>query len=123
MADDDKKDPAQPAKDAGSVDESAIRKVVADVLGGLFKGGKADVDDDDDQPKGKRRRGQDDDTDIGAQVDAALQKVAKRDAQTKREQELQDRLKALEEKTATPERVPRQYRKITKLMWGGDDGE
>lgn len=110
---------------AASVDKGTVREVVADVLGDLFKSGRADVDDaGDDKGKGGRRRrtaADDDDDDIGRQVEAAVRKVQEKDARTKAEQEREDRIKALEEKTATPEKLPKQVRRVTRFMWGDED--
>lgn len=124
MADDDKDKDKPPAPAAGP-DESVIRRVVSDVLGGLFKDGKADVDDGDDdggggKGRGKRRR-DDDGGDIAGQVAKALADVRSKDAQAAEKQALEDRLKALEEKTAKPEKAPRQLRRATRFMWGEDD--
>lgn len=116
----------------GGVDKDAIREVVSDVLGGLFKSGRADVHDDDgdDDDRGRRRGGRRgtrgggvDVDDIGRQVEEAVARVAERDKRTKAEQATEDRLKALEERTAKPEKTPREFRKITKIMWGDPDAD
>lgn len=130
---DDKKDDKDDKKDdkGGGADKDAIREVVSEVLGGLFKSGRADVhDDDDDDDRSSRRRssrgrgrGVDVD-DIGRQVEEAVGRVSARTAAEKKEAEREARLKALEEKTAKPEKTPREHRKVSRWMgWVSDDDD
>ena len=124
MSDDPKDDKGD--KGAAKPPKSEIREVVAEVLGELgFTRGRANDDDDDDGRgrSGRRspgRRGADVD-DIGRQVEAAVERVTAKSAATKAEADREARLKALEEKTKTPERTPREFRRATRLMgWATD---
>lgn len=125
------KDDDKGSKGGGTTTKDEIREVVSEVLGGLFKSGRADVhddDDDDDRSSSRRRRtgrgrGVDVD-DIGRQVEDAVAKVNARTAAEKKEAEREARIAALEERTAKPEKQPREYRRATRLMgWVSDDDD
>lgn len=110
----------------GNVDESAVRRIVSDVLGGLFTSGRADVTDKDDQDKGGRGRGRgrgrdDDAGDIQSQVEAAVKKVRDKDTRDAAEKSREERLAAVEAKLAKPEKTPKQQRRSTRFMWGAED--
>ncbi len=61
--------------------------------------------------------------DIETQVATAVERVRAGDAAARQRSALEERLAALEaKKPPEPEKIPRpELRKITKLMWGGDD--
>ena len=108
--------------------KSEIREVVTEVLGelGFTRGRANDDDDDDDRGRSPKRtaggRRAVDPDDIARQVEAAVERVTEKSAKAKAEQDREARLKALEEKTAKPERTPREFRKATRIMgWVTDD--
>lgn len=105
--------------------EEIARKTVSEVLGGLFDSGKYDVvekgptsrsrrasrdDDGADEPRGGRS--------IRDEVLAAVNAAKEKDAEQSERQKLQDKIRELEERT---ERKPRQFRPITRAMWGDED--
>ena len=60
--------------------------------------------------------------DIESQVEKAVERVRSGDEAARRRSELEARLAALEEKKPPEqEKKPKVYRRITALMWGGDD--
>jgi ABC-type hemin transport system substrate-binding protein len=58
--------------------------------------------------------------DVTAQVEAAVAKVHRGQQAEQVMADIQARLKAVEEKPAT-EKKPKEYRKLTTWLWGGDD--
>jgi hypothetical protein len=113
VADDDKaKDPGKDAKDddkggqgdGGGGLEATVRRVVAELL-----------------PRG-RGGGAAAEHDVTAQVEAAVTRVHNGQQAAQVIKDLETRLKAVEEKKI-PEKKPREYRSITKRIWGHDDDE
>lgn len=130
MSDVDDKAPKDD-KGGGKPPKSEIREVVTEVLGelGITGGHSGDDDQDDDDDRGRSRkrpaggrRGVDVD-DISRQVEAAVERVTAKGEAARKEEDREARLKALEEKTAKPERTPREFRKVTRLMWGDPDAD
>lgn len=80
--------------------EAMVRRVVAELL-----------------PKG---RGGAAEHDVTAQVEAAVAKVHEGQQAQAVIADLQARIKAVEEKKV-PEKQPKEYRAITRRMWGDDD--
>lgn len=122
MADKDDKD-GKSGGGGGGGDKSTVRQVVAEVLGELFRDGKADVADKDSDKGGGGRGRREDTGDVASQVEAAVKRVRDKDARDKAEREREERLTALEEKLAKPEKIPAQVRRATRLMWGGGDDD
>jgi hypothetical protein len=101
VADDDKGGDGAPDLKA------TIREVLAEMLpkSGAAKGGAAGAGD------------------VSAQVAAAVEKVRAGDAQRARDEQTEQRIAALEAKKQTPEKTPKQYRRITTALWGSDDDD
>lgn len=90
-----------------------VKAIVAEALAAQPKGGAA--------PKAGAGAG-----DVTAQVEAAVAKVRAGDAAKAEQQSLSDRIAALEAGKAGPpeaEKQPKKYRRITSLLWGGDDDD
>lgn len=80
--------------------EAMVRRVVAELL-----------------PKGRSGAAE---HDVTAQVEAAVAKVHQGQQAQQVIADLQARIKAVEEKKV-PEKQPKEYRAITRRMWGDDD--
>lgn len=100
--------PPAPGPPDDQVPEGKLKSAIRDVLGELGIGKRT-------QATGE--------PDIAAQVEAAVQKVQARDARTRAEQAREERLTALEAKTATPEQTPKIMRRATRFMGWDRDGE
>jgi hypothetical protein len=83
--------------------EAMVRRVVAELLPKGRSGGAAEHD-------------------VTAQVEAAVTKVHQGQQAAQVIADLERRLKEVEEKKV-PERKPKEYRSITKRIWGPDDDE
>lgn len=116
----DDKPPAAGGGGDGAPDKATIREVVAEALGDLFKGGKADVVENG-GGSGGSGRGRGAERDVSGEVEAAVRRVQDKDSRDKAERDREARLAALEARLAKPEKEPRVLRRVTRLMWGGED--
>lgn len=106
----------------GQLDESGVRRIVSDVLGGLFSSGKAKVGDGG-PPAPRRGSRAENEASITEQVNAALADAqAKRDRE-QQQAEQQSAFAALQgdvtQLKAAVEKPPAQTRRIERIMrWG-----
>lgn len=106
QADDDKTPKGDGVGEGGGGVEATVRRIVAELLpkgGGKGAAGAAEHD-------------------VTAQVEAAVAKVHKGQEAQRVMDEIQARLKAVEERKI-PERKPKEYRRITTRIWGADDDD
>lgn len=85
--------------------EATVRRILAELL-----------------PKGGGRPAAGAEHDVTAQVEAAVTKVHQGQEATRVMQEIQARLKAVEERPVV-EKKPKEYRRITTRIWGADDDD
>lgn len=108
MADDDKGKGGQGPEGGQGGGESAIEATVRRVLAELL-------------PKGGGRPAAAE-HDVTAQVEAAVTKVHQGKEAERVMTEIQNRLKAVEDRPVI-ERKPKEYRRITTRIWGADDDD
>lgn len=109
--------PADPPQGGTEKLKTLIQQVVGETLGSLFESGKADVAVG---GSGRGRAGQGSDVDIEGQVKRAVAASKEEDKRTASEQARDAKIAELEAKLSGTEQEPKQYRRITKAIWGED---
>lgn len=118
---------------AGGVTADQVRTMIGEVMGDLFRSGKADIRDSRDSggsgaggsggsgpastlAGGSSSAG----PDIGTQVRAEVEKIRQADAAERERRGLRETVDQLKE---VVERPPREYNRLTTWLWGEPDDE